>query len=178
MGGSEGPAVEVGLDIVLKLLGVPVAVGFLVSHGLHHHRFEFGAAVPLRDGGDVTLISTGVQTARVVEAAELLAAAGIAAHVLHLPTLKPIDTEAIVAAADRTDRGVTSEEHTVLGGLGGAVSEVLSAHRPTRVDRIGIEDHYTESASNEDLLDLYGLSADRVAERVRLLLSNEGKTAA
>jgi transketolase len=137
------------------------------------YRFEPGAAHVVRQGGDVTLVSTGTQTPRVLDAADLLAPEGIEAHVVHVPSLKPIDEAAIVAAAERTGRVVTVEEHSVIGGLGGAVAEVLSEHRPTRVHRIGIADHYTESAPNEDLLDMVGLSAERVAERVRRLLADE-----
>jgi transketolase len=134
------------------------------------YRFDFGRAVVVREGRDVTLVSTGAQTPRVVDAADLLAAAGIDAHVVHLPTLKPVDVAGLVAGAERTGRVITVEEHTVLGGLGGLVAETLSEVRPTRVQRIGIQDTYTESAGNEDMLDLYGLSAERVAEQVRSLL--------
>jgi transketolase len=134
------------------------------------YRFELGKAVVVREGSDVTLISTGSQTPRVVDAADLLAADGIDAHVLHVPTLKPIDVAAIVAAAERTGRVITVEEHSVIGGLGGAVAEVLSEHRPTLVQRIGLQDVYVESGSNDDLLDIYRLSAPRVAEQVRELL--------
>jgi len=134
------------------------------------YRFELGKAVVVREGSDVTLISTGSQTPRVVDAADLLAADGIDAHVLHVPTLKPIDVAAIVAAAERTGRVITVEEHSVIGGLGGAVAEVLSEHRPTLVQRIGLQDVYVESGTNEDLLDIYRLSATRVAEQVRTLI--------
>ena len=134
------------------------------------YTFAPGRAVVVRDGGDVTLISTGTQTSRVVEAADLLAARGIQAHVLHVPTLKPLDVEAIVAAADRTRMVVTVEEGTVIGGLGGAVTETLSEHCPTFVKRIGLQDVYGESASNDELLELYGLSAARVADQVQRLL--------
>jgi transketolase len=134
------------------------------------YRFELGKAVVVREGSDVTLISTGSQTPRVVDAADLLAADGIDAHVLHVPTLKPIDVAAIVAAAERTGRVITVEEHSVIGGLGGAVAEVLSEHRPTLVQRLGLQDVYVESGTNEDLLDIYRLSATRVAEQVRELL--------
>jgi transketolase len=135
------------------------------------YAFEFGRGVVVREGGDVTLISTGAQTPRVVDAAELLAAGGIQAHVLHLPTLKPLDVPAIVAAAAQTGRVVTVEEHTVIGGLGAAVAETLSEHRPTPITRLGLQDVFTESGPNEALLDLYGLSAPRVAERVRQALA-------
>jgi transketolase len=138
------------------------------------YRFELGKAVVVREGSDVTLISTGSQTPRVVDAADLLAAEGIDAHVLHVPTLKPIDVAAIVAAAERTGRVITVEEHSVIGGLGGAVAEVLSEHRPTLVQRIGLQDVYVESGTNEDLLDIYRLSATRVAEQVRELFGQRG----
>ncbi len=134
------------------------------------HRFELGKAVVVREGHDVTLMATGTQTPRVVDAADLLAARGVDAHVLHVATLKPLDTEAIVAAAERTGRVVTVEEHTVLGGLGGAVAEVLGEHRPTRLDRIGLQDTYVQSGPNDALLDIYGLSAARVADRVLAIL--------
>jgi transketolase len=134
------------------------------------YRFEFGQAVVVRVGTDVTLISTGTQTPRVVDAAELLEADGIDAHVIHVPTLKPLDVEAIVAGAERTGRVITVEEHTIIGGLGGAVAETLSEHRPTRVNRIGLRDVYPESGPNDALLDIYGLSAARVAEQVRAIL--------
>jgi transketolase len=130
------------------------------------YRFELGRAVVVREGDDVTLISTGAQTPRVVDAADLLATEGIEAHVVHLPTLKPLDVEGIVAAAERTGRVVSVEEHTVIGGLGGAVAETLSEHRPTPMRRIGLRDIYTESAPNDVLLDLYGLSPRRVADQV------------
>jgi transketolase len=131
------------------------------------YTFEFNRAVVVREGSDVTLVSTGAQTPRTVDAAELLAERGISAHVVHLPTLKPLDVEGIVAAAERTGRVVTVEEHTIIGGLGGAVAETLGEHRPTPLRRIGLEDIYTESAPNDVLLDLYGISAGRVAGRVR-----------
>jgi transketolase len=134
------------------------------------YRFEFGKAVQVRPGTDVTIFSTGSQTPRVVDAAELLAADGIDVHLIHVPTIKPLDIEAIVAGAERTGRVITVEEHTVIGGLGGAVAETLSEHRPTRVDRIGLRDLYPESGPNDALLDIYGLSSTRVAEQVVRLL--------
>jgi len=134
------------------------------------YRFELGRAVTVREGRDVTLISTGSQTPRVVDAADLLAADGIDAHVVHVPTIKPLDIAAIVAAAERTGRVITVEEHTVIGGLGGAVAEALSEHRPTKVNRIGLQDLYPQSGPNDALLEIYGLSAPRVADQVRAIL--------
>ena len=139
------------------------------------YAFEAGKAVIVRAGADVTLISTGAQTPRVVDAADLLAGRGVDAHVLHVPTLKPLDVPAVVAAAERTDFVVTVEEHTVIGGLGGAVAETLGDQRPTIVKRLGIADTFGQSASNADLLDLYGLSPERVAEQVIALLADAGR---
>ena len=93
----------------------------------------------LRPGAEVGLISTGVQTVRALEAAQLLADKGIAAGVLHLPTIKPIDVDAIVTFAERTRRIVTAEDHSIIGGLGSAVAEVLAEHRPTLMRRVGIQ---------------------------------------
>jgi transketolase len=134
------------------------------------YRFAFGRAVTVREGRDVTLISTGSQTPRVVDAADLLAAEGIDSHVVHVPTIKPLDVAAIVAAAERTGRVITVEEHSVIGGLGGAVAETLAEHRPTRVNRIGLQDLYPQSGPNDALLEIYGLSAPRVADQVRAIL--------
>ncbi len=142
------------------------------------HKFQFGRVKVVREGRDITLISTGTQTPRVMDAADILAGVGIEAHVVHMPTIKPIDVAGVVEAAERTGRVVTVEEHTVIGGLGGAVAETLSEHRPTRVDRIGLQDHYTESATDEELLDMYCLSAERVAQRVQRLLVSPGPVTA
>jgi transketolase len=141
------------------------------------YKFEFGRAVAVREGRDVTLISTGTQTPRTVDAAELLAERGIEAHVLHVPTVKPLDVAAIVAAAQKTGVVVTVEEHSVLGGLGGAVAEALSEHSPTVVKRLGMQDVDGESASNAALLEMYGLSAARVADQVVVLLGARTKEA-
>jgi transketolase len=128
------------------------------------HVFRLGAAELLRDGLDVGLIGTGTQTIRVLEAAELLARGGIDAAVLHVPTLKPLDVDAIVALAERTNAIVTAEDHSIIGGLGGAVAECLGEHRPTRMRRVGIRDTFGESAPNDALLEKYGLTARHVAD--------------
>lgn len=135
------------------------------------HRFELGKAIVLREGRDVTLISTGAQTPRVVDAAELLAARGIDAHVLHVATIKPLDVEAIVAAAGRTGLVVTIEEHSVIGGLGGAVAETLAEHRPTSLRRLGLQDEFGESGANDDLLERFRLSAACVADDIDAIVA-------
>ena len=135
------------------------------------YRFEVGRSVRLRQGADVTLVSTGPQTARAYEAADILAGRGIEATLLHVPTIKPIDGDGVVDAARASGFVVVIEEQTVLGGLGGAVSEVLSERYPVFVKRLGIRDVYGESGPNELLLDKYRLSATAVAEDVESLLS-------
>ena len=135
------------------------------------YRFKLGKGIVLREGGDVTIISTGVQTTRCLEACGMLAQEGIEAYLLHLPTLKPIDETAIVEAAKRTGMVVTAEDHTIIGGLGGAVAEVLGEHWPCRMLRVGIRDVFGESAPNEPLLEKYGLTARHVARAARKLLA-------
>jgi len=128
------------------------------------YRFELGRAVTLREGDEICLISTGVQTTRALEAADLLKDEGIHAAVLHVPTIKPLDVQAIISMAERTDRIVTAEDHSILGGLGGAVAEVLAEHRPTRMRRVGLRDTFGESASNDALLEKYGLTPRHIAQ--------------
>lgn len=135
------------------------------------HRFEIGKGYLLREGNDVGIISTGVQTVRALEAADLLAASGVQASVLHLPTLKPLDSDAIIVLAETTGAIVTAEDHSILGGLGGAVAEVLGEHRPTRMKRVGIQDTYGESGANDPLLEKYGLTPKHVADAAMSLLS-------
>ena len=135
------------------------------------YQFQIGRGVTLRDGTDVGLIGTGVQTVRVLAAAELLAANGISASVLRLPTLKPLDVAAIVALADRTGGIVTAEDHSVIGGLGSAVAETLSEQRPTLLQRVGIRDVYGESGPNDALLEKYGLTAKHIASAATELLA-------
>ncbi len=134
------------------------------------YSFELGKAVVLREGNDVTLISTGVHTTRVSQAAAILAEEGIEAHLLHVPTIKPFDEEAIIEAARRTGFVITAEEHTRIGGLGGAVAETLADRYPVTVKRLGLADTFGESGPNDDLLDKYGISVDKTVQSVRELV--------
>jgi len=139
------------------------------------HRFEIGRGYVVREGRDVTIISTGVQTTRALEAADILAAEGVSAHLLHVPTVKPLDEQAVVEAAARTGAVVTAEDHTIIGGLGGAVAEVLGERRPTPMRRVGLRDTFGESGPNEALLEKYGLTAGHVAAAARELLKAFGR---
>jgi transketolase len=133
--------------------------------------FEIGKGYLLREGTDVGIISTGVQTVRALEAADILESNQISAAVLHLPTIKPLDIDAIVSLAQRTGAIVTAEDHSILGGLGGAVAEVLAEHAPTRMRRIGIQDTYGESGPNDALLEKYGLTPRHIAVAAEELLA-------
>ena len=137
------------------------------------YEFQPGRVIRLREGSDVLLVATGQQTARTLEAAGLLAADGIDAGVIHVPSIKPVDATALADAAAAVPHVVTTEEHTVIGGLGGLVAEIVTAHVPRPVTRIGIEDTWGESAPNQWLLEHHGLTPERVADRVRRVLAGE-----
>jgi transketolase len=130
------------------------------------YTFTPGKTHLLREGKDLLFVSTGPQTVRCVEAADNLAKQGISAGVLHVPSIKPVKEEEIVQCCESVPIVFTVEEHTVFGGLGGLVAEVLAEHLPKRVVRFGIEDRWGESAPNDYLLDQFGLSAPRLSERI------------
>jgi transketolase len=135
------------------------------------YRFELGKAVEVRQGSDVTLIGSGMMTSQCVEAVHLLADSGMDARVLHIATIKPIDVEAIVRAAEETGGIVTAENHTIYGGLGSAVAEVLVEHVPACMRRVGIQDSYGECGSNVELLHKYGMSPAHIAAAAMEVLS-------
>jgi transketolase len=170
---ADGPETRAAMHAAMKYKGpvylrlVRDALPIIFEDNLD---FEIGRGRVLREGNDIAIISTSTQSVRALAAAEALAGEGISAHVLHLPTIKPLDEAAIIAAAERTNLVLTTEEHTILGGLGGAVAEVLSEHRPTRVRRHGLNDVWGASASNEDLIEAYSLTARHIAAAARELL--------
>ena len=131
------------------------------------YKFELGKGVVLREGKDVTIIATGLEVCEALEAAEKLAADGIDAMVINIHTIKPLDEELVVAAAKETGKVVTVEEHSVIGGLGSAVCDVLSAQAPTKVLKIGVNDTYGESGPAVDLIKKYGLDAEGIYAKVK-----------
>lgn len=137
---------------------------------IHDESYEFtpGKARTIRDGDDVTIISNGTVLWRSLAAAEILATEGISARVVSMPTVKPLDTDAVVAAARETKGIVTAEEATTAGGLGGAVAETVVAHHPTRVTILGIGE-FAPTGSAGYLLDRYGMSAEGIADAARNL---------
>jgi transketolase len=128
-----------------------------------HTPFEIGRAYVYREGTDVTLIGTGTMTYQALVAAEKLAKDGIEAEVLHVPTLKPLDSETILDSVRKTGAVVTAEEGQVIGGLGGAIAELLAENHPTPMKRIGMKDHFGESGEPNELLKHFGLDSLHIA---------------
>lgn len=137
------------------------------------YSFVLGKAAQVGEGGDVTLIGSGMMTSQCVEAAHILSQSGIEARVLNMATLKPIDVEAIVKASEETGGIVTAENHNVYGGLGSAVAEVLVEHAPAPMVRVGIRDCYGECGGNTDLLCKYEMSPQHIAEAARSVLQRK-----
>ena len=131
------------------------------------YKFELGKGVVLREGKDVTIIASGLPVSNCLEAAEKLAKDGIEAKVINIHTIKPLDEELVIAAAKETGKVVTVEEHSVIGGLGSAVCDVLSENAPTKVLKIGINDVFGESGPAVELVKKYGLDADSIYTKVK-----------
>lgn len=131
--------------------------------------FEIGKALPLweHDKPRVAIMSTGTLSYQALLAARALASEGIEVSVLHVPTVKPLDTEAVVQAAKRAGRVLTLEEHQVMGGFGSAIAECLSERYPVPIRRIGVQDAFGQSGKPEELMEHYGLSATHIADAVR-----------
>ncbi len=141
-------------------LAVPVIFG-------EDYKFEVGKSVELKEGNDVTIIATGLMVAEALEAYELLKKEGINARVINMHTIKPLDNEAVIKAAKETGAIVTAEEHSVIGGLGGAVSELLSEEYPVPVLKLGVYDTFGHSGPAPKLLDEFGLRAVNIAEKAK-----------
>ena len=131
------------------------------------YKFELGKGIVLREGKDLTIIANGLCVAPALEAAEKLAADGIDAKVINIHTIKPLDEDLVVAAAKETGKVVTVEEHSIIGGLGGAVCECLAEKAPVPVKRIGIHDVFGESGPALELLHKYGLDAEGIYKQIK-----------
>jgi transketolase len=137
--------------------------------------FEIGKAYVLQEGTDVTLLGTGTMTYELLLAAKLLKEQGINAEVVHVPTIKPLDHEVILASVRKTGRVVTAEEAQVAGGFGGAVAELLSEQLPTPLKRIGMHDRFGESGAPAELMQHFGLSGNKIAPEVKVWIENTSK---
>ena len=131
------------------------------------YKFEVGKGVELVDGSDVTIVATGLMVSMALEAAQMLKEEGIAARVVNIHTIKPIDKEIIVKAAKETGAIVTAEEHNIIGGLGGAVSEVICEACPVPVLRVGVEDKYGHSGKGPPLLEMYELTPAKIVKKAK-----------
>ena len=134
------------------------------------YKFEIGKGITLKEGKDVTIIATGLEVNESLEAAKLLEADGISAEVINIHTIKPLDKELVVASAKKTGKVVTVEEHSVIGGLGGAVAEALSEEAPTKMLRIGMMDKFGQSGPAKALIEYYGLDGKSIYEKVKAFL--------
>ena len=131
------------------------------------YKFELGKAITLREGTDVTIIASGLTVSESLAAAEKLAADGMCAVVINIHTIKPLDEEAIIKAAEKTGKLVTVEEHSVIGGLGSAVCDVVAEKAPAKVMKIGINDVFGESGPAVQLIKKYGLDSESIYEKVK-----------
>lgn len=131
------------------------------------YKFEIGKGVVLREGKDVTIFSTGLCVSESLKAAQMLEADGIDAEIINIHTIKPIDEELVVSSAKKTGKVVTVEEHSIIGGLGSAVSDVLCEKYPVKVMKIGVNDVYGESGPAVELIHKYGLDAEGIYNKVK-----------
>ncbi len=136
------------------------------------YKFEIGKGVVLKEGSDVTIIATGICVAEALAAAEKLAEDGIRAEVINIHTIKPLDEELLVSSAKKTGKVITVEEHSIIGGLGGAVSEALSEKCPTKLCRIGINDRFGESGPAAALVKKYGLDGESIYAKAKEFLQS------
>jgi len=131
------------------------------------YKFEMGKGIVLREGKDVTIVATGITVPASMEAAEMLAKDGIDAEVINIHTIKPLDEDLILKSATKTGKVVTAEEHSIIGGLGSAVCDLLSEKKPTPVYRIGMRDKFGESGSANELLHKYLLDAEGIYKQIK-----------
>jgi transketolase len=135
------------------------------------YKFAIGKGVQLRAGTDLTFVGTGLMTAQALLAAEVLQAEGVSARVIHIATIKPLDEELILAAARETGAIVTAEEHSIIGGLGGAVAELLSEKCPVKLKRVGIKDRFGLSGKGDELLKYFGLLPENLVDAAKEILA-------
>lgn len=141
--------------------------GVPVINSKENYKFELGKAIELREGNDVSIIATGIMVDAALEAANILSEEGIKARVINVHTIKPIDKETIIKAARETGIIITAEEHSIIGGLGSAVCEVVSENHPVPVLRVGVKDVFGESGKPAELLKAYGLMPEDIVKAVK-----------
>jgi transketolase len=138
-----------------------------------NYEFEIGKGRILKDGNDVTIVACGVEVARSLEASELLSNEGISARVVNMSTLKPIDSELLIKCANETGAFVTAEDHNVIGGLAGTVSECLVQNKPCPVEFVGVRDSFGESGEPDELAEKYKISASYIVKAAKMVISRK-----
>ena len=137
--------------------------------------FSIGKAYVFKEGSDLSIVATGTMTYQALAAAEILAKHGVQAEVVHVPTIKPLDAETILASAEKTKHVIVAEEGQINGGLGGAVAELLGENLPTPMLRLGMNDHFGESGKPDELLEKFGLNAKHIASAAQQLLKDHSR---
>jgi transketolase len=172
---SDGIETEAAIEAISKYEGpCYVRLGrsaVPIINDNEDYKFEIGKGITLRDGKDATIIATGIMVEAALEAYNILAEEGIRVRVINIHTIKPIDEELITKAARETKLIVTAEEHSVIGGLGSAVAEVVTTNSPATVLRVGIKDTFGESGKPAELLKAYGLTATEIVKAVKTGIS-------
>lgn len=138
------------------------------------YKFDPTKALVVREGKDITLITNGETLCETLDCAQILEKNGISAEVIHMPVIKPIDTDTLIASAKKTKSIITIENHSIIGGIGSAVCETMSEAYPVKVKRIGINDEFGQSGEQRELMKHYGLTGDKLAERILKLTVKEG----
>lgn len=161
----------IAVQKAVEALNNPVYIRFgreaVADFTAEDQHFEIGKAQTMRNGGDLCIIATGHLVWEAIQAAEKLSGSGIEAAVINMHTIKPLDKDAVIAAAKKYDKIVTAEEHQITGGLGSAVAEVLAENHPAKLLRIGIPDRFGESGKAEELLAKYQLDAEGIAQQIK-----------
>lgn len=147
--------------------------GLPIINDENGYNFEIGKGVQLKDGNDITIIASGIMVSQALDASKTLEAKGISARVINIHTIKPIDKEIIIKAAEETGVIVTLEEHNIIGGLGSAVAEIVVENRPVPMKRIGVLDTFGESGKPDQLLQKYGLSKENIVSTVEEMLTKK-----
>ena len=168
---SDAVEARCAVEAAIKYVG-PVYMRFgrlavSVINDKPDYKFEIGKGIKLADGNDVTIVATGIMVEQALIAREMLLSEGICATVINIHTIKPIDREILIAAAQQTGAIVTTEEHNIIGGLGSAVCETLAGVCPVPVVRHGIEDVFGKSGPAKELLEYYGLNAKGIVEKAK-----------
>lgn len=167
---ADAKEAEEAIKAAIQYYGpVYIRLGRAAVPDIHdeHYQFNWGKGEVLSEGDDVALVATGIMVAKAMEAAKELAKDGIHARVLNIHTIKPLDEELIIETAKKTGHIVTCEEHSVIGGLGSAVAEVLAKNCPTRQDFIGVQDTFGQSGKPAELLEKYGLTVEAIVKAAK-----------